>query len=222
MVTTLGVAEEIDDYGSTHGEDLVVPLTMLERNHHPTSSKHPSIFLSWKTKKVMLGIIGLTAAVVVTSATLFFSGPQAARTGPSSVLLQHYPYVTINNKTPYDVRPSPMGTRLRHLCPGVFRQVHQRWCRVPTTNFVRYSSCTSDLFWDGLPAGQTWTASSRGLCLVNRIYATLSYQIDGDGWLTLTCAPYTSSGTAYSIYSIIMKGDDACCVLSSHEIQKCP
>ena len=216
MVTTLGVAEEIDDYGSTHGEDLVVPLTMLERNHHPTSSKHPSIFLSWKTKKVMLGIIGLTAAVVVTSATLFFSGPQAARTGPSSVLLQHYPYVAITNKTPYAVRDTARSS-------------------------VQYLWCDEDLIAGGLAAGQTWTASSRGLCLVNRIYVTLTFPNparppwtadndffqnplynNGYGPSWGQCAPYDSSGTSFSIYSIIMKGDDECCVLSSNEIQKCP
>ena len=53
--------------------------------------------------KIVLGIIGLTVAVIVSSATLFFSGPQAVRTGPSLVLLQHYLYVTITNKTPFAV-----------------------------------------------------------------------------------------------------------------------
>ena len=73
----------------------------------------------------------------------------------------------------------------------------------------------------GLPAGQTWTASSRGLCLVNYIHATLTYQTDDHFWVLMTCAPYTSSGTSHSIYSILMKGDDACCVRSSHELQEC-
>ena len=198
MVTTLGVAEEIDDYGSTHGEDLVVPLTMLDRNHHPTSSKHPSSILSWKTKKVMLGIIGLTAAVV-SGATLFWSvltdsSSGLAQTG-QSFLLQFYPYVTITNETPYN-QPSFSDSE------------------------VVYVGCNSDVINAGLNAGQTWTASSRGLCLVYRINATLMTGNFPDPYLR--CAPYTSSGTAYSIYSIIMKGDDACCVLSSHEIQKCP
>ena len=232
MDNTLVVAEDIDDYGALHDEDnRVLPLAMQDRNpYHPTSSsKPPSSRPSWKTKKVVLGLImGLTAVVVVARANLFFSGPPAARTGPESSLLQHYPYVKITNKTPYDVRP-------------IGYQGNDKW--YTRENFVSYPGCESDFFWiHGLSAGATWTAYSRGLCLVNRISATLTFpnpanppvtaQNDfvpggsvynkGRGWVTLTCTPYTSTGTSFSIYSILMKGDDACCVLSSHEIQKCP
>ena len=35
------------------------------------------------------------------------------------------------------------------------------------------------------------------------------------------CQEYHSSGTSYSQYNILMKGDDACCVVSSHMTQKC-
>ena len=72
-------------------------------------------------------------------------------------------------------------------------------------------------------AGQTWTASSRGACLVTRISATLT--IPGRRTATrsgsLGCTPYTSTGTSYSQYSILMKGADACCVRSSNQIEKC-
>ena len=71
MANALAVAEDIDDYGSTHGEDLVGPLTLL--NPTRSNKQHPSSRPSWTTKKVVLGIIGLTAAIVVSSATLFFS-----------------------------------------------------------------------------------------------------------------------------------------------------
>ena len=205
MANTLEVAEEIDDYGATHGTDLVIPLTMLDRNPHPTRSnkQHPSSRPSWTTKTVLLGIIGLTAAVVVvSSATLFFFGPPAARTGPESVLLQHYPYVTITNKTPYQV--------WNPLRPTDFQQ---------SVSYVLFF-CKRDYYpMDGVPAGQTWSASSRGLCLVSHVYATLYRPKEV---FPIECTPYTSSGTAYSIFSIIMKGDEACCVLSSHEIQTCP
>ena len=221
MATTLvGVAGDIEDYGALHDEDnRVLPLAMQDRNpYHPTSSsKPPSSRPSWKTKKVVLGLImGLTAVVVVARANLFFSGPPAARTKPESVLLQHYPYVAITNKTPYAVRDTARSS-------------------------VQYLWCDEDLIAGGLAAGQTWTASSRGLCLVNRIYVTLTFPIparppwtadndffqnplynNGYGPSWGQCAPYDSSGTSFSIYSIIMKGDDECCVLSSNEIQKCP
>ena len=63
MATTLLVAAgDIDDYGATHDdEDLVVPF------RQPPSRRSSS----WKTKKVVLGIIGVTAAVVVAGATVF-------------------------------------------------------------------------------------------------------------------------------------------------------
>ena len=110
--------------------------------------------------------------------------------------LQHYPYVTITNKTPYDTLD------------------------IQNSNVVQYSTralfCSDDLY--SVAAQQTWKASSRGECLVHRITATLTIP-DGPGYLL--CTTYKSSGTGHSIYSIIMKGDDVCCVRSSHESQKC-
>ena len=79
MATTLVAAGDIDDYGATHDdEDLVVPF------RQPPSRRSSS----WKTKKVVLGIIGVTAAVVVAGATVFWSvltdsSPGLAHTGQS-------------------------------------------------------------------------------------------------------------------------------------------
>lgn len=200
MTTTLDlVSGENEDYGSTYDdEDLVVPF------RQPPSRRRP---FSWKTKKVVLGIIGVMLAVVGAGATVFWSvltDSSLAQTG-QSFLLQLYPYVKITNMTPYYVRPQGGDNDDRD-------------------EGVSYLACRSDFIQDGLPAvwmpGTTWTASSRGLCLVHRIYVDLIRPDLPGGFLE--CAPYTSTGTAYSIYSIRMDGEDACCVLSSHETQKCP
>ena len=189
------VAGEINDYGSTQKEELlVVPCAMMDRNHH-TSNKHPRSPSWTNTKKVVLGIIGLTA-VVVSSATLFFSvimdSSRQART--QSFLLQGgYPRITIKNDTPYDTLPG--GTYV-----------------------LESSFCHSDDILEGIASRDTWTEpTSRGLCLVAKIAATL---ILPDGGGPLQCQDYNSVGTSYSIYSIIMDGD-RCCVKSSHELQNC-
>merc|ERR1740117_769433 len=78
---------------------------MMDRNHH-TSNKHPRSPSWTNTTKVVLGIIGLTAVVVVSSATLFFSvimdSSRQARTGQSFLLQGGYPKVTIKKR--YTVR----------------------------------------------------------------------------------------------------------------------
>ena len=68
--------------------------------------------------------------------------------------------------------------------------------------------------------GQTWTATSRGICTVIGILVELTLP---NRRLPLTCAPYEDGFfcTSYSQFSIIMKGDDACCVQSSHESGVC-
>ena len=219
----LVVREAIEGYGATHDEDLVVPVAMLDRNPHPTSStkQHSSSPPSWKTKKIV--VLGIMMGVM--AATLFVSvlrdssaGPSAARTGPESVLLQHYPYVTITNKTPYDVLPQ-FYTKGYVLPQGGLQE----------GGGVSYTACESDFMYEGLPAGQTWTATSRGLCLVWNVRVTLAYPSKyprshpkyHPSQDYLLCALYSSSGTSHSIYSILMKGDDACCVKSSHELQEC-
>ena len=191
------VAGEINDYGSTQKEELlVVPCAMMDRNHH-TSNKHPRSPSWTNTKKVVLGIIGLTA-VVVSSATLFFSvimdSSRQARTGQSFLLQGGYPRVTIKNDTPYDTLPG--GT------------------------YVEYTPCSPDVVDEGIASGDTWTAPSQGGCSVTRIFVNMKRpDLQPDG--SLVCYPYTSSsGTSDSIYSIIQDGDD-CCVRGSHQSQKC-
>lgn len=213
MTNTLVVAEEIDDYGATHDEDLVVPLSMLDWNPQPTrnNKQHPNSRPSWTTKKVVLGFIGFAAAVILVSrATVFFSGSPAARTGPESVLL-HYPYVKITNKTPYNMLPQ-FYTEGYLFPQGGLQE----------GGGIEYLGCKSDFIYEGIPAGETWTAASRGLCLVYRIHATLGYHTEDGEFHWITCIPYNSPATSFSIYSIIMKGEDECCVLSSNEIQTCP
>ena len=210
MATTLAVAEagENEDYGSIPDDkDLVVSL------RQPPSRRSPS---SWKTKKVVLGLM-----MGVMAATLFVAvlrdtasaGPPAARTGPKVELLRFYPHVTITNKTPFDVRPT--NPNFNSLNPKQFSY----------NNFsVDYIICDYDLLLEGLPAGAT-TSFSRGVCLVRRIRARLWYYTEEGGWRSVDCAPYSSSGTSHLIYSILMKGNDpnrnACCIRSSHELQAC-
>lgn len=155
----------------------------------------------------MLGLVvavTVAAAVVVTRVTWFRSGIReassgpAARTGPESVLLQHYPYVQITNKTPYDCTEG----NVRYLGSSLF--------------------CSNDAYAGDpnfLAPGGTWSASSRGTCLVTYIHATLTLP---DGKDTLWFIPYGSMGTSFSEFSIIMKGEDACCVQSSNQSGVCP
>ena len=118
--------------------------------------------------------------------------------------LQHYPYVTITNKTPYATNrylPSIGGHQL-----------------LDDKTYVKYAThfCSNDYIQEIIVSGGTWTASSRGACLVTKIEATLT-RPNGGSW---ECDSYRSSGTSYSQFSIIMGyGDDGCCVLSSHETQ---
>ena len=74
MANTL-VAGKIDGYyGSTHDEDLVIPLAMVTDNHPSPTSKN--------TKKLLCAVmIGLTVAVA-SSALLFFSIRESC--GPAS------------------------------------------------------------------------------------------------------------------------------------------
>ena len=103
--------------------------------------------------------------------------------------LQHYPYASITNKTPYDTVPGKDIHYSIHLC-------------------------SDDQY--NVAAQQTWKASSRGACLISRIEAEL-FPVDS-AHDYMTCAPYTSTpGTSYGTFFIIMDGDDACCVLSSHQ-----
>ena len=69
----IDVDVDVEDYGSTHDEELVVPLTLMEHNRNHPNTKHLSSNPSWKMKKLMcVGIIGMTVAVA-SSALVFLS-----------------------------------------------------------------------------------------------------------------------------------------------------
>ena len=106
--------------------------------------------------------------------------------------LQHYPYATITNKTPYATH-----------------QYLLKWSGVD----VYYAStkiCSVDYINEGIASGGKWTASSRGVCLITIITAVIALPSLPDG---LVCDSYQSSGTSYSQFAIIMDGDDACRVV---------
>ena len=116
-----------------------------------------------------------------------------------------YPNAAITNKTPYDT------------------YVRKEDYYGPPNNGVFYVTpfCSNDYIYDVIASGGTWTASSRGGCLIGIILAAVTRPDLPDGYLK--CASYQSSGTSYGTFSILMKGDDACCVLSSHQHpQTCP
>ena len=120
---------------------------------------------------------------------MFFQTQPVTRSGKVDGMvsnLQHYPYVHITNNTPYATR-YPYGVN------------------------VVYVGCSSDYVYEAIGGyGGSWTASSRGVCLVNTISAFLAFPGFPDG---LECGQYKSSGTSYSQYSIIMDGEDACSVV---------
>jgi hypothetical protein len=68
---------------------------------------------------------------------------------------------------------------------------------------VHYPSifCSNDS-WQTTP-DTTWTAGSRGVCLVTTISGHVNTP---SGWVTAT--PYTSSGTSYSQFAIIATGNN--------------
>ena len=67
---------------------------------------------------------------------------------------------------------------------------------------VNYRSilCSDDNY-NVAPSPATWTADSRGVCLVTRITAIVRTP-NGD----IAATPYTSSGTSYSQFAIIQTG----------------
>ena len=84
----------------------------------------------------------------------------------------NYPYVAITNSTPY-------------IASGT----------------VAYESllCSNDEY--TVTPNTTWTADSRGLCLVQKISATLKTPAG-----SIVATPYTSSGTSYSQFAILQTG----------------
>ncbi|MBP1962991.1 hypothetical protein GQF04_28400 [Paenibacillus aceris] len=66
---------------------------------------------------------------------------------------------------------------------------------------VEYASflCSDDNY--NVQRDETWTATSRGVCLVTRITATVKTPSGN-----ITAEPYTSSGTSFSKFAIIQVG----------------
>ncbi|MFF2910310.1 hypothetical protein [Paenibacillus sp. NPDC057934] len=66
---------------------------------------------------------------------------------------------------------------------------------------VEYASifCSDDNY--SVQRDETWTASSRGVCLVTQISATVKTPSGN-----IQAEPYTSSGTSYSRFAIIQVG----------------
>ena len=124
--------------------------------------------------------LGAFFFVVVFLSTLRGASSGPARTG-ELVLLQHYPYVQVTNKTPYD-------------------------CTDGNVIYLGGMFCSNDAF-----PGGTWSASSRDTWLVTYITATLTLPDGTEN--PLWCSPYKSTGTSFSEFSIIMKGEDACSVV---------
>ena len=77
--------------------------------------------------------------------------------------------------------------------------------------------CSNDYISEGIAPGDTWIATSRGLCTVNYIHTYLTLPDDRQ----LTCKQYHPYGTTHSLFFIIMDGVDVCCVKSSHQDQVC-
>jgi hypothetical protein len=80
---------------------------------------------------------------------------------------------------------------------------------VDSTNYiasgtVSYLSifCSNDDY--TVTPNTTWSASSRGVCLVTQISATVKTP-NGD----IVATPYTSSGTSYSQFAIIQSGPNS-------------
>ena len=69
---------------------------------------------------------------------------------------------------------------------------------------VSYASifCSNDNY--TVTPNTTWSASSRGVCLVTEISATVKTP-NGD----IVASPYTSSGTSYSQFAIIQTGPNS-------------
>ena len=92
------------------------------------------------------------------------------------------------------------------------------------SGFVDYDAllCRNDVY--SVASGQTWTATSRGGCLVYDITANLVLSPNGGDQLECKMKTFYG-GTSLSQFYIVMNGDDKCCVLNSNDYDtspKCP
>jgi hypothetical protein len=100
---------------------------------------------------------------------------------------------------------APRATSPQELDPAAYPvvQIHDS-TPFNATGDVEYASifCSDDHYSE--TPKTTWSASSRGACLVTRITAVV---ITPRG--NITADPYTSSGTSYSQFAIIQTGDSS-------------
>ena len=106
------------------------------------------------------------------------SGPEDRQLTEQDEPENHYPYAHVENLSPYEIHVK-----------------------------VTYMSlfCSDDEV--TIAPGQTWTATSRGVCLITQVSSTMNLpqgQID--------CTPYTSSGTSYSQFMVAYKAPLQCLV----------
>ena len=115
-----------------------------------------------------------------------------------------YPYVELKNTTPYPVDPL-------YYWEGEALSDAKVWY-APFLGL-----CSDDQIEEGIAPGGTWSATSRGGCLVKQIDAKLTL-FDGR---KLKCASYLSFIPDYLQFSILYI-DGVCCVRSSQQTQECP
>ena len=79
-------------------------------------------------------------------------------------------------------------------------------------------SCSDDDVSKGIAPGDTWIATSHGLCTVTTMHAWLTLP-DGS---QLECTHYHSApGKSYTTFFVTMGGVDGCCVLNSQQDPVC-
>jgi len=81
----------------------------------------------------------------------------------------HYPYAHIHNTSPNQIKARVVYASL----------------------FCKDDVITIDAF-------DTWTADSRGVCLITKVTAIMKLEDDNE----IDCLPYTSSGTSYSTFAV--------------------
>ena len=113
------------------------------------------------------------------------------------------------------------GTDINQRALGLYPNVSVKNDTPHNSNYVYVGYgglCANDKNTNFMASGGTWTGPDRYGCLVNWIHSILILD-DGS---ELDCKEYTSHGTGYSDFFIILI-DGQCCVRSSHEsFTECP
>jgi len=95
-----------------------------------------------------------------------------------------------------------------HIYPNVSVQNNTPY---PASGTVSYLSCDSDNYSEN--PDSSWTAGSRGLCGGCLVH-TISGFITKPGEATpLACTTFTSSGTGYATFAVVMNMDQVGCTV---------